>query len=119
MPDTIYFDGRPSTPAAAAERFRAAGVAPAYIDLALATAAVFGAEGLKSWYISGKGAEEIQWGEKGCFQRCVDIAAEHMDEDQAKGFCANCHKSAVGKWPGAARGKSEGGAGKPKAVDQD
>jgi hypothetical protein len=99
--DLIYFDGNPATPERAAEKLRAAGVPPAYVERALSSAAEFDAEGLKDWYTSGAGAEKIGWGTDGAWQRCVDIASEHMDPDQAKGFCQLRHIDATGKATGA------------------
>lgn len=55
---------------------------------------------LKRWYLRGEGAAQIRWGTGGDFERCVRIAGKHMDPKQAKGFCANLHKSATGEWPG-------------------
>lgn len=59
-----------------------------------------GAEQLRHWYVHGEGAAQIDWPAKGSFERCVAIASEHMDPEQAKGYCANRHKEATGRWPG-------------------
>jgi HK97 family phage prohead protease len=56
---------------------------------------------LIEWYERGEGAiKHIRWPEKGAFGRCVRIASKHMTPEQAKGFCANRHHGATGKWPG-------------------
>lgn len=52
------------------------------------------------WYEKGEGAALIQWGVDGDFYRCVAIAGKHMTSENAKGFCANRHKGALGTWPG-------------------
>jgi hypothetical protein len=105
MPDLIYFNGQPSTPESAAAKLHAAGVPPIYVELALATAAEFDVEGLKAWYTSGAGADKIDWGSEGAWQRCVDIASEHMDPEQAKGFCQLRHIDATGKATGSKKSK--------------
>ncbi len=56
---------------------------------------------LKSWWEKGAGAAKIRWGTEGAFDRCVRLAVEeaHFTPERAKGFCANRHKGATGKWP--------------------
>lgn len=60
---------------------------------------------LINWYVRGEGAAKIRWPEKGAFGRCVRIASKHMTPEQAKGFCANRHHDATGRWPGEDRDK--------------
>lgn len=56
-------------------------------------------DALREWFNNGADGK-IDWGEPGSFASCVDLASEHMDEDQAKGFCAERHHDATGHWPG-------------------
>jgi hypothetical protein len=63
------------------------------------------AEQLRHWFVRGEGAARIGWGTDGDFARCVAIASEHMNPEQAKGYCANRHKEATGEWPGREHGK--------------
>lgn len=58
------------------------------------------ASGLIAWFNDGADGK-IDWGEHGAFAACVAIAGDHMDDDQAKGFCAERHHDATGEWPGA------------------
>jgi hypothetical protein len=60
-------------------------------------------DALREWFNEGADGQ-IDWGEHGAFDSCVAIASEHMDEEQAKGFCAERHNDAVGKYPGAKEG---------------
>lgn len=55
---------------------------------------------LQRAYVTGKVARRIRWGTPGDFTRCVRQARKHgMNSRMAKGFCANMHKLATGKWP--------------------
>lgn len=54
------------------------------------------AEPLIDWYNAGAGGA-IPWGDDGDFDACVDVASEHMDEDQAHGFCQLRHMDATGE----------------------
>ncbi|GIH95422.1 HK97 family phage prohead protease [Planobispora siamensis] len=84
------------------------GGAPGVADTPADAAAV---ARLKRWYIRGEGAAKIRWNTPGAFDRCVRIASQHMPPEKAKGFCANVHKAATGRWPGANRdGKDAGQA---------
>lgn len=69
----------------------------------VAVAALLAAQGdpqpLRDWFNEGADGQ-IQWGESGSFEACVRIAGDHMDEEQAKGFCAERHHDATGHWPG-------------------
>lgn len=60
------------------------------------------AEQLRRWYVHGGGAALIRWGEDGDFMRCVRIAAKHMPENRAKGYCNLRHQDATGATPGHA-----------------
>lgn len=74
---------------------------------------------LKRWYLRGEGAARIRWGTEGSFRRCLSIAREHMDEQRAKGFCANLYHEATGRWPGRPRGdKSAQGDGQDVESDR-
>lgn len=55
---------------------------------------------LIAWYERGEGAARIRWGEPGDFMRCVRIAAEHMTDEQARGFCNVRHRAVLGVAPG-------------------
>lgn len=56
---------------------------------------------LRRYWTRGAGAAQIGWGTAGDFQRCVTQVSKYMTKRQARGYCANRHKAAVGKWPGA------------------
>lgn len=53
---------------------------------------------LHNFYNSGASGK-IDWGKSGSFDSCVTIASKHMTDEQAKGFCAERHNDAVGKYP--------------------
>lgn len=55
-------------------------------------------EALIRWYVDDPEGR-IRWGEPGDFDRCVAIASQYMDEEQAKGFCNLRHEEALGEWP--------------------
>lgn len=57
-------------------------------------------QALRDWFNNGADGQ-INWGEHGAFDACVAIAEKHMDTEQAKGFCAERHNDATGKYPGA------------------
>lgn len=56
--------------------------------------------GLIQWFNDGADGQ-ISWGDPGDFDDCVALAADHMDEDQARGFCNLRHQDAVGGPPGS------------------
>lgn len=58
-------------------------------------------EALRQWYNDGADGQ-INWGEHGDFDACVAIASNHMDAEQAKGFCAERHNDVTGEYPGKA-----------------
>jgi hypothetical protein len=64
-------------------------------------------EGLRDWYNAGADGA-INWGSDGDFMQCVDVASEHMGEDDAKGFCNLRHQDAVGGAPGTEKNFSLG-----------
>lgn len=49
-------------------------------------------DALREWFNNGADGK-INWGEPGSFAACVSVASEHMDEDQAKGFCAEVRQT--------------------------
>lgn len=51
------------------------------------------------WFEDGADGQ-INYGEPGQFDQCVSVASEHMDDDQAKGFCAERIHNVTGEWPG-------------------
>src|SRR6266496_688884 len=75
---------------------------------------------LQSWWETGAGAKKIKWGTEGSFDRCVRLAIEEakMTPEKAKGFCANRHHGATGKWPNQGK-KEQIMVGEARQVDQD
>ncbi|MBG0818767.1 2'-5' RNA ligase family protein [Planomonospora sp. ID82291] len=69
------------------------------------------ARNLAAWYVRGEGAARIGWNTEGAFGRCVALASEHMTLEQAKGYCAERHHEATGRWPGARHEKKAAGVG--------
>jgi hypothetical protein len=63
-------------------------------------------DALRKYFNDGAGGR-IDWGSPGDFDDCVEIASEHMTEDQAKGFCNERHQDATGAAPGHAAGENE------------
>lgn len=61
-------------------------------------------DALINWFNEGADGQ-IDWGSENDFDTCVSIASEHMDEDQAKGFCNLRHQDATGAAPGQASGE--------------
>lgn len=86
----------------------AARIAAAQTVKALVAAAPGNPEALREWYNDGADGA-IDWGEPGSFMACVDIASNHMDEESAKGFCAERHHDATGEWPGAKKAATAAG----------
>lgn len=56
-------------------------------------------QGLRDWYNGGADGQ-IDWGSDGDFMDCVGVAGQHMDEDDAKGFCNLRHQDATSGAPG-------------------
>lgn len=50
---------------------------------------------LIEWFNNGADGQ-IDWGSEGDWDQCVSVASEHMDEDQAQGFCQLRHMDATG-----------------------
>jgi Phage portal protein/ParB-like nuclease domain len=53
-------------------------------------------QGLIDWYNAGADGQ-IDWGEDGDWQQCVDVASGYMTDDQAQGFCQLRHMDATGE----------------------
>lgn len=53
------------------------------------------AEALRRYWVSGKGAAKIRWGQPGDWKRCVRYLAKHLGP-RAKGYCQLRHKEALG-----------------------
>jgi len=66
-------------------------------------------QALIDWFNNGADGQ-IDWGNPGDFQACVDIASNHMDEDQAHGFCQERHIDATGE-PAGPHAHGGGGEG--------
>jgi hypothetical protein len=64
-------------------------------------------EQLLRYWTEGAGADAINWGEDGDFDRCVDLLSKYVDDSVVKGLCANLHMQATGASPGHAPGESE------------
>lgn len=62
---------------------------------------------LKKYWLYGKGALKIRWGQSGDWTRCVRQLTPHLDgnTERAKRLCATYHRQAVGFWPGDRRNK--------------
>ncbi len=56
-------------------------------------------QALRDWFNAGADGQ-IDWGEDGDFMQCVNVAADHMSEEDAKGFCNLRHTDATGGPPG-------------------
>jgi hypothetical protein len=53
------------------------------------------ASSLIEWFNNGADGQ-IDWGSPGDWEQCVSVASDHMDEDQARGFCQLRHIDATG-----------------------
>lgn len=63
---------------------------------------------LREYWVHGKGAIKIRWGQKGDFLRCVRQVRKYSKGGTAfdpKGYCAELHHEALGVWPGREHGK--------------
>lgn len=58
-----------------------------------------GAEKLRRYWTTGKGATKIRWGTPGDWTRCVRNLSKYMGP-RSKGYCALRHKEMNGMWPG-------------------
>jgi HK97 family phage prohead protease len=56
-----------------------------------------GTERLHEYWVHGKGAAKIRWGEGGDYDRCVTHLSKYVRD--AHGLCANLHHDALGIWP--------------------
>ena len=60
---------------------------------------------IRRYWVRGKGAAKIRWGQPGDFNRCRRQLAKYVRRpDWLAGLCANMHKEALGVWPGRERG---------------
>lgn len=56
---------------------------------------------IRRYWVHGKGAAKIRWGQPGDFNRCRRLLAKYVQNpDWLAGLCANMHKEAIGVWPG-------------------
>jgi hypothetical protein len=61
---------------------------------------------IRRYWVRGKGAAKIRWGEPGDFNRCrMQLAKYVQNPDWLAGLCANMHKEAIGVWPGQETGR--------------
>lgn len=52
---------------------------------------------LESFWVHGRGAAEVRWGEPGDFDRCVSHMRDKVRDPE--GLCATYHHKALGYWP--------------------
>ena len=56
---------------------------------------------ITSYWVDGRGAAKIRWGQPGDFNRCRRQLAKYVkNPDWLAGLCANLHHRALGVWPG-------------------
>ena len=61
---------------------------------------------IRRYWVRGKGALKIRWGQPGDFNRCRRQLAKYIANPKwLAGACANMHKEAIGVWPGREGGK--------------
>jgi len=61
---------------------------------------------IRKYWVRGKGAAKIRWGQPGDFNRCRTQLAKYVQNPQfLAGTCANMHKEALGVWPGGETGR--------------
>lgn len=61
---------------------------------------------IRRYWVRGKGAAKIRWGEPGDFNRCrMQLAKYVQNPEWLAGLCANMHKEALGVWPGQEGGR--------------
>jgi hypothetical protein len=63
-------------------------------------------ETLMSYWAEGAGADKINWGTDGDFDRCKEELGKYVDDSMLDGLCANLHMRATGASPGHAPGES-------------
>ncbi len=74
-----------------------------------------GAERLRRYWLTGKGAAKIRWGTPGDWTRCVKHLSKHLGP-RAKGYCQLMHGRATGTWAGRNQSKVPSAAVKAEAV---
>lgn len=57
------------------------------------------ASNIREYWLHGKGAAKIRWGEDGDFKRCVMHLGKYFPENP-EGLCSNLHLEALGVRPG-------------------
>lgn len=58
-------------------------------------------EDITNYWVDGRGAAKIRWGQGGDFNRCRSQLAKYVQNpDWLAGLCANLHYRALGIWPG-------------------
>lgn len=58
-------------------------------------------ERIRRYWVRGKGAAKIRWGQPHDFYRCRRQLAKYVQNPEwLNGLCANMHKEALGIWPG-------------------
>lgn len=68
---------------------------PGWITNPVATARI------RRYWVHGKGAAKIRWGQPHDFYRCRRQLAKYVQNPEwLNGLCANMHKEALGIWPG-------------------
>ena len=71
-------------------------------------------EDITNYWVDGRGAAKIRWGQGGDFNRCRRQLAKYVQNpDWLAGLCANLHYRALGVWPGQESG------GKMAAMNMD
>lgn len=57
---------------------------------------------IRRYWVTGKGAAKIRWGQPGDFNRCRKLLAKYIvgTNVSLEGLCANMHKEALKVWPG-------------------
>jgi hypothetical protein len=56
---------------------------------------------IRDYWVHGKGAAKIRWGQPGDFNRCRTQLAKYIQNPEwLAGTCANMHKEAILLWPG-------------------
>jgi len=68
-------------------------------------------ERLRRYWVRGKGAAKIRWGQPGDFNRCRKQLGKYVEPRFLAGTCANLHKEAIKLWPGQEDGGRKGNRG--------
>lgn len=69
-------------------------------------------ERLMEYWAHGAGAEKIQWGEAGDYNRCLVELGKYVPPGQVHGLCQNLHIRATGAPAGHAPGEQAAKAAK-------